>query len=76
MMLHNHILRLQTRKNNYLTILTFNFNTTILLAYLCYSYQMSGYPPGGYPHGGAGFGRGMYGYSRPPARGGFRGGGR
>ncbi|XP_027848833.2 serrate RNA effector molecule homolog isoform X2 [Aphis gossypii] len=35
-------------------------------------YQMPGYPP----YGGAGFGRGMYGYSRPPARGGFRGGGR
>ncbi|XP_025411521.1 serrate RNA effector molecule homolog isoform X2 [Sipha flava] len=35
-------------------------------------YQMSGYPP----YGGAGFGRGMYGYSRPPARGGFRGSGR
>jgi hypothetical protein len=33
---------------------------------------MSGYPP----YGGAGFGRGMYGYSRPPARGGFRGSGR
>lgn len=33
---------------------------------------MPGYPP----YGGAGFGRGMYGYSRPPARGGFRGGGR
>ncbi|VVC25275.1 Hypothetical protein CINCED_3A014446 [Cinara cedri] len=35
-------------------------------------YQMSGYPQ----YGGTGFGRGMYGYSRPPARGGFRGGGR
>lgn len=34
-------------------------------------YQMPGYPP----YGGAGFGRGMYGYSRPPSRGGFRGGG-
>ncbi|XP_050422742.1 serrate RNA effector molecule homolog isoform X2 [Adelges cooleyi] len=33
-------------------------------------YQLPGYPP----YGGAGFGRGMYGYSRPPARGGFRGG--
>lgn len=33
---------------------------------------MSGYPP----YGGGGFGRGMYGYSRPPGRGGFRGGGR
>jgi len=32
---------------------------------------MPGYPP----YGGAGFGRGMYGYSRPPSRGGFRGGG-
>lgn len=33
---------------------------------------MPGYPP----YGGAGFGRGIYGYSRPPTRGGFRGGGR
>ncbi|XP_050541392.1 serrate RNA effector molecule homolog isoform X2 [Daktulosphaira vitifoliae] len=33
-------------------------------------YQLPGYPP----YGGGGFGRGMYGYTRPPARGGFRGG--